>query len=273
MAVEIAVPIIVLLVLGLLALKFRNGFLRPARQLESALDLTIEKLESQIQSGIAKTRPRSLEQCFDGDRALKHAWQQYEETLHQPRLIDSGNGEALSSEARSTLPSEIFFSTGSVVDSQVRTEFFKHLPGILTGIGIIGTFLGLILGLWQFRVTDNPQDATNSLSALLRSVGFAFGGSLFAIVFAMLTTYFEKRRLSELYIKVEHIQKILDETFRAGVGEEYLARLVAASEESSSQTRILKDALVTDLKQILTDLTEKQIQASTQSTARLPNAQ
>ena len=34
-----------------------------------------------------------------------------------------------------------------MVDAPLRTEFYKHLPGILTGLGIIGTFSGLIIGL------------------------------------------------------------------------------------------------------------------------------
>lgn len=266
---EIAVPLVVFLILGYLGLQFANGFWRPANRLQRELDGSASKLEEQLQNARAKTNPQSLRLCFNDDSALAHAWKQYEETLHQPKQIDAATGELLPSEARSTLPAEIFFSTGTIVDSEIRADFFKHLPGISTGIGIIGTFLGLIIGLSQFHLTDNPQDATNSLSALLRSVGFAFSGSLCAIGFAMVTTYLEKQKINLLCRKVEHVQKILDETFRSGVGEEYLARLVEASEESSSQTRILKDALVTDLKQILTDLTDKQISASEKSTAQL----
>ena len=265
---EIAVPLAVFLILGYLSITFISGFWRPAGQLQRAADSAVAKLEAQLRSQ-PRGNPQSLQRCFNGNSALEHAWKQYEETLHQPKHIDAATGEFRSSEARSTLPAELFFSTSTIVDNQVRADFFKHLPGISTGIGIIGTFLGLIIGLAQFRLTDNPQDATNSLSALLRSVAFAFSGSLCAIGFAMVTTYLERQKISILYGKIESIQKILDESFRGGVGEEYLERLVAASEESSSQTRILKDALVNDLTQILTELTDKQILASERSTAQL----
>ena len=44
------------------------------------------------------------------------------------------------------MPAEMYFNGQSVVDGRLRAEFFKHLPGLLTGIGIIGTFTGLIGG-------------------------------------------------------------------------------------------------------------------------------
>jgi hypothetical protein len=269
MVAEFAVPVCVIASLVYLGLQFRRGFWLPAIGLEISLNDAIEKLQSQLQAGSPKTQPQSLRESFESNSILQHAWRQYEETLHQPLQINAETGEVVSSEARSTVPSEIYFSTTTVVDSQVGAEFFKHLPGIFTGIGIIGTFLGLIVGLLQFKITDNPSDATASLNALLTSVALAFVGSLVAIICAMFTTFVEKRKLNQLYSRVELVQKILDESYSAGIGEEYLSRLVSASEENSSQTRILKDALVSDLKQILTELTDKQISAATQSTAQL----
>ena len=49
------------------------------------------------------------------------------------------------------MPAEAYFNSQYVVDSRLRTEFFRHLPGIFTGVGIIGTFSGLITGLRQFQ--------------------------------------------------------------------------------------------------------------------------
>lgn len=47
----------------------------------------------------------------------------------------------------------------------------------------------------------------------------------------------------------------------SGAGEDYLSRLVTASEDSASQSKILKDSLVGDLKVILQELTERQLAA------------
>jgi hypothetical protein len=59
--------------------------------------------------------------------------------------------------------------------------------------------------------------------------------------------------------------------FEAGAGPEYLERLVKASEDSASQTKILKDALVADLKEILSDLSRQQIKAISAGSSQLGN--
>ena len=202
--------------------------------------------------------PTSL---FERDRTLSHLWQEFKDTLHEQKEVNARTGVYEIVAVRSTVPAEAFFSTQALVDSRLSTEFFRHLPGIFTGIGIIGTFYGLLQGLNAFRVSENPQIARESLESLLHGVSHAFIVSAIAITFAMVVTLVEKLLVAGLYRKVEELAYLLDSMFEAGAGEEYLARLVKASEDSASQTKILKDALVADLKQVLFELTQQQIQA------------
>ncbi|MDD5320722.1 MAG: hypothetical protein PHD43_08960 [Methylococcales bacterium] len=46
----------------------------------------------------------------------------------------------------------------------------KHQPGILTGIGIIGIFLGLLRGLSTFSVSSDPETVRVSLDTLIHGV-------------------------------------------------------------------------------------------------------
>nr|WP_267876825.1 anti-phage ZorAB system protein ZorA [Massilia aquatica] len=164
--------------------------------------------------------------------------------------------------SRSTVPAEMYFSEHAVVDGRLRTEFFKHLPGIFTGIGIIGTFSGLIKGLEAFKVSENAAIVRAGLESLMHTVGEAFIISGAAIFFAMLVTLLEKLLLAALYEQTEDIVRAIDAHFESGAGEEYLSRLVKASEDSASQAKILKDALVKDMSQLLRELTASQIAAA-----------
>ena len=146
------------------------------------------------------------------------------------------------------------------------------MSGILTGIGIIGTFSGLIFGLMDFQISENPNVVRSSLATLVQSVGQAFILSGSAIALAMLTTWLEKSIVTLCYRQVEGICQGVDSLFDAGAGEEYLARLVTAAEESATQSAQMKDSLVTDLKQILTELTEMQIQAAGSHNQQLSTA-
>jgi hypothetical protein len=116
------------------------------------------------------------------------------------------------------------------VDTPLRTEYFRHLPGILTGLGIIGTFFGLIIGLSGFD-PGTPEKVQESVNGLIRDVLYAFVGSLVAIVCAMIVTHLEKHWLRLCYERLETLTDRIDQLFDAGVGEEYLADLVVKLQE------------------------------------------
>jgi len=200
---------------------------------------------------------------------LKHSWTEFRETLHQERAHNSKTGVMDVVALRATVSASNFFTEDAVVNTPVGAEFFKHLPGIFTGIGIIGTFTGLLVHLQAFHVTEDAITVRQSLEQLLNGVHEAFIVSALAILLAMLVTLVEKLLLVRLYANVERLTQLIDERFAAGVGEEYLSRLVGAAEESASQSKILKDALVGDLKAILTEISEKQISAFATSNSNL----
>lgn len=49
-----------------------------------------------------------------------------------------------------TAPTCHFFSLSALVNRRLSIEYFKHLPGILSGVGIVGTFSGLLFGWSNF---------------------------------------------------------------------------------------------------------------------------
>lgn len=230
----------------------------------------LSRLVKQIRSvGSEKGDPASL---FETDQTLKHLWQEFRKTLHEQKELDTKTGQLRVVALRPTVPAEMFFNTQALVDNPLRIEFFRHLPGIFTGVGIIGTFMGLIIGLQAFQVSETPTVVRQSLNSLLHGVWEAFLVSALAISLAMIVTVIEKLLLASLYRKVEELNQALDSQLAAGAGEEYLSRLVKASEESATQTKILKDALVADLKQVLSELTERQITAMNAGNATLGQA-
>jgi hypothetical protein len=91
-------------------------------------------------------------ELFERDELLKHLWKEYQQTLHEQYKLNFQTGIEELVAIRSTMPAEVFFGPSTLVDGQLHTEFFKHLPGILTGIGIIGTFFGLVHGLQAFQI-------------------------------------------------------------------------------------------------------------------------
>ena len=249
----------VLLVIGILIVRFITQYQIPAKKLQSELSQIANKLLQYKKENIQILDISNLAPIFSIE-PFKHLWAEYEDTLH---LVRDYDGEAISMRATST--SEIYFSKESVVDTQIDADLFRHLPGIITGIGIIGTFSGLVWGLQLF----DPQKPDETLRFLLQEVTSAFIGSGLAILIAIGITYFEKTTLNKCYRLLETVNNRIDDLFSKGVGEEYLYRLVSASEKSSANTASLKDALIDDLKKLMHEVADKQIDAQLQSSQNI----
>lgn len=244
-------------ILGVLLLSFVFFSLFPSFVVSRQLSRVIKKLAS-----LNGKPDGSLDQIFQNNGILEHLWQEYADSLHK----QPGEGQTI--RFRSTMPAGAVFRPDILVDIPLRADFFKHLPGLFTGVGIIGTFYGLLIGMQSFVVSENPVVVRASLTRLLHGVSEAFLVSASAITLAMIVTFIEKLVVSRLNAKVEKLVQLLDGLFEGGAGEEYLARLVQASETSAAQTSGL---LKGDLKQMLFEMTEKQIAAANAGTVALGN--
>lgn len=202
--------------------------------------------------------------------ALQRCWDEYRYTLHSQSQANA-MGALEVSRWRATATANGFFTEQALVDVPLHSEFYKHLPGILTGIGIIGTFAGLILGLQAFGQIDlgDADRARRGLGDLLATVGHAFIVSGAAITIAMGMTFIEKYIVNGIHTQIESLCGLIDSSFNAGAGEEYLQRLVEAAETSATQATQMKESLVTDLKQVLTELTAQQIATMTSTSTQL----
>lgn len=253
------IPNFILLVVAVLTLVFLVVFVRKFQASQKGLGEAIQGLESKLghQNG---RDPRQLDSIF-AKQPLLHIWNEYSDTLHPMRLAIVGQTPVV--EYRSSMPAEMMFTKESLVDGPLFDDFWRHLPGILTGLGIIGTFGGLLYGLRNFKaaISTNTSDAVAGLGPLLEAVMHAFTVSAAAIGCAMLVVFISRLLVARLNSKVEHLCDLIDSLYKSGAGEEYLQRLVESSEKSEVHTAQLKDALVEDLTRLMTNLTERQIQA------------
>lgn len=254
-------------VLVYFAYTFGRDFYKPGKKVSADLALALDKLR-EIKDKGDYTDLEGIRENAMVSATLKSCWDEFSDTLHGQKKADS-QGIMQINRYRATALANSFFTEQIVISTPLKAEFFKHLPGILTGIGIIGTFLGLILGLFTFDVSKDADQVRNSLRNLLSSVGNAFIVSLTAIGMAMWITWLEKRTINGLYTELDELCGLIDSLFEAGAGEEYLQRLVDASETSATQAMQMKESIVTDLKQVLTELTNQQIATMTATSQQL----
>ncbi|MCM1512679.1 MAG: hypothetical protein NC112_06185 [Oxalobacter formigenes] len=250
-------------ILGLLALDFLFRFIFPAVRVNRELSRAIRQVKALGPSA----GTTGLAEIFAQAGILLPLWREYAGSLHRQTETDTTGRETVC--FRSTAPAETIFRPEVIVDIPLCAGFFRHLPGIFTGVGIIGTFTGLLTGLGAFHISENPIIVRDSLGHLLHGVSMAFVVSAAAITLAMCVTFIEKGILSRLHARVEELIRLLDDLFSPGVGEEYLARLVKASEFSARQAAPMQTALVEAMRQIMAEQAEKQTAALEQLGSRI----
>jgi hypothetical protein len=223
----ILVPIC--LAVAALFVSYLRNYQWPAQKIKEQLSLVIGQIKAvKVEPGLSfDVLEGRLYGIFEMS-PFSGLWTEYRHSLH---AVQAEDGAADVKSVLATVPAETFFSKETIVDFRINADFYRHLPGILTGIGIIGTFSGLVWGLHQFK--PDPAQSLESLPLLLQEVTSAFIGSGLAILAAIFITYKEKSILNACYRLVEELNREIDSLYASGAGEAYLARLVRASERQA----------------------------------------
>ncbi len=83
-----------------------------------------------------------------------------------------------------------------LIDSAIHRERLNQVAGVMTGLGILGTFVGLSLGLQNFN-TGTTAEITNSIEPLMSGIKVAFHTSIYGMIFSLVFNYVYKKRLDD----------------------------------------------------------------------------
>lgn len=116
------------------------------------------------------------------DTKLSNLKSAYEETL----LINTSEGK------KTNIPSSEYFSEeNSCKAVKLNLRLLDTAAGTLVGLGLLGTFLGLTLGVKDFDSSDASK-IQESIQVLLSGMATAFVTSLFGMLFSIVFTCFDK---------------------------------------------------------------------------------
>ena len=81
-----------------------------------------------------------------------------------------------------------------LVDTVMHRNMLNQVAGALTGLGILGTFIGLSLGLQHFN-TGTTAEITSSIEPLMEGIKVAFHTSIYGMIFSLVFNFVYKRKL------------------------------------------------------------------------------
>ena len=124
------------------------------------------------------------------------------------------------------------FSKYHLIDEPGRRQIAQIIPGILTALGILGTFLGLQDGISKL-VLDNPELIEESIKQLTDGMSLAFISSIVGIISSMIWSHLDRRKYKEYIQVLEEFYTTFDEKFKIFTPEYYLNEVFEMQKEST----------------------------------------
>ncbi|MGI2096981.1 hypothetical protein [Shewanella glacialipiscicola] len=142
---------------------------------------------------------------------LKSTWEGYQRSMQLPGV----NFELKPSQAptlRNTMQVSNVFNMENIVEPQINLRLFTSIPNMLTGLGLLFTFVGLVIGIGNASLGLSSADidaAKQSLNPLLTGASIAFTTSIVGIICSMIFSMFEKSRFFKLEKEVKKFSDYL----------------------------------------------------------------
>ena len=151
---------------------------------------------------------------------------------------------------KSNIPASEYINDYSVCKyNKLNLRMLDTAAGTLVGLGLLGTFLGLTLGIKGFD-SSNTERINESIQGLLAGLGTAFLTSLLGMTFSILFTAADKALRHRLYKDVKELTDKLD-------SEYYIDDLVLANINQQNIVNQLCKALKNDLQQQALEIANK----------------
>ena len=169
---------------------------------------------------------REFEQYNSGmSKDFGTPWNEFVETLVLPA---PGSDDPI----RNTHEVSRYLNGTSIIFPKVRLGVYRSVPNLLTGLGILGTFIGLAAGIGAASsglASSDPAEITASLQRLLGGASLAFVTSIVGIMSSMAFVFVERRQSRKLHLAVdewvESIESCLKRVTSEGVALDQLEQL------------------------------------------------
>ncbi len=132
--------------------------------------------------GLAQEDFGKLNNLFEKTR-LKFCWREFETTL----VYRSGRDDR--DYFLATVSSREFFNEEATINHRINLEGYHSLPGIITGIGLLFTFIAILIALLDVRLINNR---VQGIELLIQGLSGKFVSSIAALLMATSYIWLQK---------------------------------------------------------------------------------
>lgn len=159
---------------------------------------------------------------------LRLIWQKY---LSEIRSVE-GHPELC--------PIDEHFSDDAIIHTLGKTQIADMAPGIFTTLGILGTFVGLFVGLQQFHWT-NAGALQDSITGLIAGIKIAFQTSIYGISFSLVFSFLYRRFIEETRTRLDDFLFDYGQYVIPNSSQRPFAMLVELQKQETEQMRVFAE--------------------------------
>ena len=160
-----------------------------AKQLRTAKKTIIHDYETDGKLLWEKYKTLDIEYLFPSSKSILH--EKYSDYKSEMKMLE------LSSDGNCKCDIDSYINK-ELIDSFVNKNLLNTVPGVMTGMGILGTFIGLSLGLKQFN-TGNADEIASSIPPLMNGIKVAFHTSIYGMLFSLVFNWAYKCVMEDTY--------------------------------------------------------------------------
>ena len=135
------------------------------------------------------------------------------------------------------------FINENIISGIIHREITDQIGNAMTGLGILGTFIGLTMGLETF----NSQDAINSTPELLNGIKVAFYTSIFGVVGSIVYNHYYHKDLEECNLLLEEFYSAVYENVCPDTETDYYNKMLEFNQKQTASLDTLAGSIAGEL--------------------------
>ena len=163
---------------------------------------------------------------------FSHPWIEFTEQLIEPE----NNKEQV---FQNSIRPENFFTLEYLLKARnINSKLMESMPGMLVGLGVLGTFIGLIVSLGGLLNLKEIENIKEALDSIISGASMAFWTSVVGLFSSLAFNFISDHRISKLQTLLNRFNSILEKCLKF-VTEEHL--LTMHLEEMRQQGKYLEN--------------------------------
>ncbi|CAH7010103.1 Anti-phage defense Zorya type-I system protein ZorA [Vibrio chagasii] len=213
------------------------------------LNKSLDDAEKSTPSDVRNDLISRAEQKKD---SVGHLWLEFDETLLEVKGADDVV------RLHNTFDADYFFNSSSLAGGSTENRMIAAVPGFLTALGVIGTFVGLQLGLSDLNIAGNVDvnEMKNGVAGVINGAKIAFMTSVWGVLLSVAFNFFEKILEQVIRKKIKCLQNRIDRMFPRLSAEYQLQSIANNSLQSRESLQGLAEKIGEKMQESLVQATQ-----------------